>query len=108
MLCAFNPESLKYREFYRLTHKPFTLKPDGNCVYLSDIHEEAIANLHYGVSAEKGFLMLTGGVGTGKTTVLNALLATLEDKVHVCLINNPRLKYGNFIITQPVCLGFIG
>ena len=85
-----------YRSFYGLKNKPFTLKPDGECVYLSDTHEEAIANLHYGVSAEKGFLMLTGGVGTGKTTVLNALLTKLDNNVHVCLINNPTLEAHEF------------
>ncbi|MFC1830686.1 ExeA family protein [Thermodesulfobacteriota bacterium] len=85
-----------YRSFYGLQRKPFELKPDGNCVYLSDTHEEAIANLEYGVDSEKGFLMLTGGVGTGKTTVLNALLATLDDRVRVCLINNPKLEVKEF------------
>ena len=72
-----------YRSFYGLKLKPFTLRPDGDCLYLSDTHEEAIANLHYGVNAEKGFLMLTGGIGNGKTTVLNALIAELEDTVNV-------------------------
>ncbi|MGA7278976.1 MAG: AAA family ATPase [Desulfocapsaceae bacterium] len=85
-----------YRSFYGLQRKPFDLKPDGDCVFLSDTHEEAIATLQYGVESEKGFLMLTGGVGTGKTTVLNALLATLEDTVHVCLINNPKLEVQEF------------
>lgn len=95
-----------YRSFYGLTHKPFELKPDGDCVYLSDIHQEAIANLHYGVSAEKGFLMLTGEVGTGKTTVLNALLSKLDDTVHVCLINNPKLEVKDFYRYAASLLGF--
>ena len=95
-----------YRSFYGLKNEPFALKPDGDCVYLSDTHEEAIANLHYGVNAEKGFLMLTGEVGTGKTTLLNALLSKLDDKVHVCLINNPKLEVKDFYQYAASLLGF--
>ena len=95
-----------YRSFYGLKNEPFTLKPDGDCVYLSDIHQEAIANLLYGVNAEKGFLMLTGEVGTGKTTLLNALLSKLDDSVHVCLINNPKLEAKDFYQYAASLLGF--
>ena len=53
-----------YRKFYGLERKPFDLTPDGNIIYLSEAHREGIATLRYGVIADKGFLMLTGGVGT--------------------------------------------
>ena len=78
-----------YRKFYGLDQKPFELTPDGNLLYVSEAHKEAIATLRYGVISDKGFLMLTGGVGTGKTTIINALLTMLKDKVKLCLLNNP-------------------
>lgn len=85
-----------YRKYYGLQHKPFELAPVGGRVYLSEGHREALATLRYGVIANKGFLLLTGGVGTGKTTVLNTLLGMLKDKVRVCVLNNPTLEKHEF------------
>ena len=85
-----------YCKFYGLKKRPFELAPDGNLVYLSEAHREAIATLRYGVIADKGFLLLTGGVGTGKTTMLNNLLSALKDKVRVCVLNNPTLSRDEF------------
>lgn len=85
-----------YRKYYGLQHKPFELAPVGGRVYLSEGHREALATLRYGVIANKGFLLLTGGVGTGKTTVLNTLLGMLKAKVHVCVLNNPTLDKHEF------------
>jgi general secretion pathway protein A len=86
-----------YRKFYGLQKRPFELAPDGNIVYLSEAHREAIATLRYGVIADKGFLLLTGGVGTGKTTMLNNLLGMLKDKVRLCVLNNPTLSRHEFL-----------
>lgn len=86
-----------YRKFYGLQKRPFELAPDGNVVYLSEAHREAIATLRYGVIADKGFLLLTGGVGTGKTTMLNTLLGMLKHKVRVCVLNNPTLSRHEFL-----------
>ncbi len=85
-----------YCKFYGLKKRPFELAPDGDLVYLSEAHREAIATLRYGVIADKGFLLLTGGVGTGKTTMLNNLLSTLKNKVRVCVLNNPTLSRDEF------------
>lgn len=85
-----------YRKYYGLKQKPFELAPVGGKVYLSEGHREALATLRYGVIANKGFLLLTGGVGTGKTTVLNTLLSMLKDKVRVCVLNNPTLSKHEF------------
>lgn len=63
---------------------------------MSEGHKEALATLRYGVITNKGFLLLTGGVGTGKTTVLNTLLGMLKDKVRVCVLNNPTLEKHEF------------
>jgi len=85
-----------YRRFYGLKLRPFELAPDGDLVYLSETHREAIATLRYGVVADKGFLLLTGGVGTGKTTVLNSLLGMVKSKVRLCVLNNPTLTQHEF------------
>ncbi len=85
-----------YCNFYGLNQKPFELAPVGGLVYFSEAHREAIATLRYGVIADKGFLLLTGGVGSGKTTMLNTLLGMLKDKVQVCVLNNPKLRRNEF------------
>ncbi len=85
-----------YRTFYNLGQKPFELTPDGNLLYISEAHREALATLRYGVISDKGFLMLTGGVGTGKTTIINALLRMLKSKVKLCILNNPTLSQHEF------------
>lgn len=85
-----------YKDFYRLGQRPFELTPLAGLVYLSDGHREGLAILRYGVIADKGFLLLTGGVGAGKTTLLNTLLAMLQDDVQVCLLNNPRMTRNEF------------
>lgn len=86
-----------YRKFYGLKKRPFELAPVGDLIYLSEAHREAIATLRYGVIADKGFLLLTGGVGAGKTTILNNLLSMLKQKVRVCVLNNPTLNRDEFL-----------
>ena len=62
-----------YKAFFGLTSNPFNLSPDPSFLYRSPQHEEALANLIYGVQSRKGFIVLTGEVGTGKTTMLECL-----------------------------------
>src|SRR5947209_555197 len=62
-----------YKAFFGLTSNPFNLSPDPAFLYRSPHHEEALANLIYGVQSRKGFIVLTGEVGTGKTTMLECL-----------------------------------
>jgi len=85
-----------YENYYGLTSKAFDLIPDPDKVYMSEAHEEALAILRYGVIDRKGFLLLTGGVGTGKTTLLQLLVKSLDEKVHLCLIANPTLALNEF------------
>ena len=94
-----------YRKFYGLQQRPFELAPNGKLIYLSEVHREAIATLRYGVIADKGFLLLTGGVGAGKTTVLNNLLGRLRNKVRVCVLNNPTLNKKEFFLYLEKKLG---
>ena len=85
-----------YEKYYGLTGKPFDLIPDPDKVYMSESHQEALSILRYGVIDRKGFLLLTGGVGTGKTTLLQLLVKSIDTKVHVCLIANPTLSLHDF------------
>lgn len=81
-----------YREFYGLVRPPFEMTPDPSFLYLGDTHKEGLATLVYGVQARKGFVVLTGEVGTGKTTLLHALLAQLEASTPSAFIFNPKLE----------------
>lgn len=81
-----------YCEHFGLLRPPFELTPDPAFLYLSEVHREGLATLVYGVQAGKGFVMLTGEVGTGKTTLLHALLAQLQPTTHAAFIFNPRLE----------------
>jgi general secretion pathway protein A len=82
-----------YLDLFGFREKPFSLTPDPRFVFLSKNHREAFAHLLYGVNNHVGFIALTGEVGTGKTTVLRALLSQL-DADHYCtaLIFNPCLS----------------
>ncbi len=85
-----------YNKYYGFSTTPFDLTPSPDVVYMSESHQEALAILRYGVVGKKGFLVLTGDVGTGKTTLLQALVHSLEMEVHLCLINNPTLTRDEF------------
>ena len=81
-----------YHEFYGLTQPPFEMTPDPAFLYLGETHREGLATLVYGVRSRKGFVMLTGEVGTGKTTLLHALLAQLDASTDSAYIFNPCLE----------------
>lgn len=81
-----------YREYYGLVRPPFEMTPDPSFLYLGEAHREGLATLVYGVSSGKGFVMLTGEVGTGKTTLLHALLSQLDSQTRSAFIFNPRLE----------------
>lgn len=69
-----------YREFYNLTGRPFQLTPDHRFFFESNGHKRALSYLLYGIKAGEGFIVITGDVGTGKTTLLNALSDELQNK----------------------------
>ena len=86
-----------YRNFYNLHEKPFDLTPSPRFLYLGESHKEALALLTYGVVERKGFILLTGEVGTGKTTMVHALLGNLDDSVQYISLSNPLLSTEDFI-----------
>jgi type II secretory pathway predicted ATPase ExeA/tetratricopeptide (TPR) repeat protein len=80
-----------------LAEKPFQIDTDPRFLWFGEKHQEALAVLKYGVLDRNGFVVLTGGIGTGKTTLLNALLESLGDNVLVANINNPKLDTLDFL-----------
>jgi general secretion pathway protein A len=80
-----------YNEYYGLIRSPFEMTPDPSCLYMGEAHREGLSMLVYAVNSGKGFVMLTGEVGTGKTTLLHALLTQLDSTTHSAFIFNPRL-----------------
>lgn len=85
-----------YETFYRLTAKPFNVTPDPRFLFLSESHKEALANLLYGIQERKGFILLTGEVGTGKTTLIHTLLGRMEEDTKTAFIFNTRLGPRDF------------
>ncbi len=86
-----------YRAYFGFTGNPFKLSPDPAYLYRSPQHEEALANLIYGVQSRKGFVVLTGEVGTGKTTMLECLRDYLDEQgAPFAFIFNSRLTPEQF------------
>jgi general secretion pathway protein A len=81
-----------YLQFYGLREAPFNPTPDPRFLFQSTRHREALAQLLYGVRERKGFTVLTGEIGTGKTTLLRTLLARLDRDTHVAYIHNSALE----------------
>jgi general secretion pathway protein A len=77
-----------YESFFGFREPPFSLTPDPRFLWLSETHQEGLATLVYGITRHKGFLLLTGEVGTGKTTLLRAALAEIPPDTDTALILN--------------------
>jgi general secretion pathway protein A len=86
-----------YTKFYNLKEKPFNLTPSSRSLYLGNIHKEALALLTYGVMDRKGFILLTGEVGTGKTTMVHALLSNLGKDIQYVYLSNPLFSVKDFM-----------
>jgi general secretion pathway protein A len=80
-----------YLDFYGLKEFPFNITPDPRYLYLSRHHKEAFDHLLYGITSRKGFIELTGEVGSGKTTLCRAVLSHLGDSIRSALVLNPYL-----------------
>ena len=86
-----------YRKFFGLKENPFNVNPDPRYLFLTHNTQEALACLTYGIETRKGFIMLTGEVGTGKTTLINKLLEWLhKERVSTAFVFNPRLSVSQF------------
>lgn len=81
-----------YYDFFGFREPPFSIAPDPRYLYLSERHKEALAHLMYGVQGQGGFIVITGEVGTGKTTVSRCFIENAPAHVDIALILNPRLS----------------
>jgi len=88
-----------YTEYFGFGEAPFSLAPDPRYLYASEQHREALAHLLYGVRGEGGFILLTGEVGTGKTTIFRCLLERLPEKTKIAFVLHPRLSVEELMAT---------
>ncbi|MBO1270461.1 AAA family ATPase [Shewanella sp. 4t3-1-2LB] len=88
-----------YKAFYGLSDNPFSIAPNPSYLFLSDRHREALAHLKYGLGETGGFVLLTGEVGTGKTTVSRCLLRQLPENTDTAFILNPSLTEAELLAT---------
>ncbi len=86
-----------YRRYFGLKRAPFSIAPDPRYLYMSPQHKEALAHLLYGIKNEGGFVLLTGEIGTGKTTICRRILETLSKNIVVAFIINPTLSVGELL-----------
>jgi general secretion pathway protein A len=88
-----------YKEYFGLKEDPFSIAPDPQFLYMSGRHREALAHLIYGMKADSGFVLLTGEVGTGKTTVCRCLLGQIPEDSEIAFILNPKLSVVELLAT---------
>ena len=80
-----------YMKFFGLKHEPFSIAPDPRYLFMSERHREALAHLLYGVGGGGGFVLLSGEIGAGKTTVCRCFLEQIPTRCNVAYIFNPKL-----------------
>ena len=81
-----------YNEYFGFKEAPFSIAPDPRYLYMTAQHREALAHLVYGLNSEGGCILLTGEVGTGKTTICRCLLEQIPDRANVALVLNPKVS----------------
>lgn len=87
------------QSYFGLTEAPFSIAPDPRYLYMSQCHQEALATLLYGVGSDGGFVLLTGDVGAGKTTLCRCLLEQMPETCDVAYIFNPKLTVVELLST---------
>jgi len=88
-----------YLSYYSLDERPFSISPDPRFLFMSNRYREALAHLNYGIEDGGGFVLLTGEVGTGKTTVCRCLLQQLPEKTRLAFVLNPKLNSVELLAT---------
>jgi len=88
-----------YYEYFGLSEAPFSIAPNPDYLFMTDRHQEALAHLYHSVESDAGFILLTGDVGTGKTTVCRSFLDNLPDDTEVAFILNPFLSGRELLMT---------
>lgn len=90
-----------YTQFFQLKQAPFSIAPDPRYLFMSERHREALAHLLYGVNSGGGFVLLTGEIGAGKTTICRCLLEQIPDNCQVAYVFNPKLSVEELL--QTIC-----
>ena len=93
-----------YEKFYGLSEKPFALRPDARFLYMARHHTRALLLMEYGLMNEASFLLITGEIGAGKTTLIRCLLDRLDESLVVGLVSHTSRESGRLL--QWVCLAF--
>ena len=93
-----------YESFYGFKEKPFDLHPDPDYLYMSKVHEDTYVHLEYAIIENKGFVVVTGEIGAGKTTLINYLLNKIGANIQVGLVNNTNILPAEFL--KMVCQEF--
>lgn len=93
-----------YQQFFRLTQAPFSIAPDPRYLFMSERHREALAHLLYGINSGGGVVLLTGDIGTGKTTICRCFLEQVPSDCNLAYIFNPKLTVGELL--QTICEEF--
>jgi general secretion pathway protein A len=86
-----------YEKHFGFLGLPFSVTPNPQFSYDNPVYREAFATLRYGIEARKGFIVVTGEVGTGKTTLLKAVMRSVEPTVHTAFIFNPKLNFNELL-----------
>ena len=86
-----------YESFYGLKEKPFELHPDPDYLYMSREHEKTYVHLGYAIRENKGFAVITGEIGSGKTTLINYLLNKIGEQIQIGLVNNTNILPSEFL-----------
>lgn len=93
-----------YESFYGFKEKPFDLHPDPDYLYMSRVHENTYTHLEYAILENKGFVVVTGEIGSGKTTLINYLLNKIGEDIQVGLVNNTNIRPAEFL--KMICQEF--
>jgi len=93
-----------YESFYGMKEKTFNLNPDPDYLYMSQGHENTYTHLEYAIAENKGFVVITGEIGSGKTTLINYLLYNLQLDIQIGLINNTNIAPSQFL--RMICREF--
>ena len=93
-----------YERFYGLRERPFSLTPDPSYLYPSRVHKEALSHLRYGIEGHAGFIVITGEIGCGKTTMLQTVLRALDQKTSIARLMNTMLDARELL--QAIMLDF--
>ena len=88
-----------YLEHFGLTREPFSIVPDPSFLYPSHYHRQAVAHLKYGLEREGGFVLLTGEVGTGKTTLIRTFVKGMPAHVRIAYLLNSQLQVSDLLVS---------